>query len=77
MYTENKTNTWLFVSLFSQTVTEIVAEHTGSIRDSVNQLKKESIETKKQIRNIEQMLERLLKHSGVKDEDDDFNWWLS
>jgi len=54
-----------------------VAEHTGSIRDSVNQLKKESIETKKQIRNIEQMLERLLKHSGVKDEDDDFNWWLS
>ena len=50
---------------------EIVAEHTGSIHDSVSKLQKESAETKKQIRNIEAMLERLLKHSQVSDDDDD------
>lgn len=50
---------------------EIVAQHTGSIRDCVDRLQKESTETKKQIRNIESMLERLLKHSQVNDDDDD------
>lgn len=50
---------------------QIVAEHTGSIHDSVDRLQKESLETKKQIRNIEAMLERLLKHSQVNDNDDD------
>ena len=41
----------------------------------MDSLQKESRETKKQIRNIEQMLERLLKHSNVNDNDDDEQVW--
>ncbi|XP_066929827.1 transient receptor potential cation channel subfamily A member 1 homolog isoform X2 [Clytia hemisphaerica] len=59
----------------TKSIQEIVAEHTGSIRDSVDSLQKESKDTKKQIRNIEQMLERLLKHSNVNDNDDDEQIW--
>ena len=41
----------------------------------MDSLQKESKDTKKQIRNIEQMLERLLKHSNVNDNDDDEQVW--
>ena len=54
-----------------KSVSDLVQEHTESIRESVEKLKVNSKAMSKQLKSVEHMVERLLKASNVADEDDD------
>ena len=59
---------------FFQSVSDVVQEHTQSIRVSVDQLNKDFKEMNKQIKNIEDMIEMLLKNSNLINDTDDYNF---
>ena len=64
----------LFLCFFLQSVSDVVQEHTQSIRTSVVKLNKEFKEMNKQMKNIEEMLEMLLKNATLKNDTDDYNY---
>lgn len=59
---------------FLQSVSDVVQEHTQSIRTSVVKLNKEFKEMNKQMKNIEEMLEMLLKNANLINDTDDYNY---
>lgn len=64
----------LFLCFFLQSVSDVVQEHTQSIRTSVVKLNKEFKEMNKQMKNIEEMLEMLLKNANLINDTDDYNY---
>ena len=64
----------LFLCFFLQSVSDVVQEHTQSIRTSVVKLNKEFKEMNKQMKNTEEMLEMLLKNANLINDTDDYNY---
>lgn len=56
----------------TKSVSDIVQEHTQSIRHSVDKLKTNFQDMNKQMKNLEQMMETLLKHSNLSNDTDDW-----
>lgn len=74
MYVITKLSETSFLMFFLQSVSDVVQEHTQSIRTSVVKLNKEFKEMNKQMKNIEEMLEMLLKNANLINDTDDYNY---